>query len=53
MTSHLMGEHEAGITCKLPYLRKDLRLHALKLAYSIWLFVHQCVLLALCFLRLE
>jgi len=50
---HLMGEHVAGITCKLPFLRKDLRLHALKLAYSFGLFAHQCVLPALCFLRLE
>jgi hypothetical protein len=51
--SHSIGEHVAGVTCKLPFLRKDLRLHALKLAYNFGLLVHQCVLPTLWFLRLE
>jgi len=50
MMSLLVGEHVA-ITCKLPFLRKVLRLHALKLACSFGLFVHQCVLPALCFFK--
>lgn len=45
-----MGEQVAGINCKLPFLRKVLRLHALKLACSFGLFVHQCLLPALCFM---